>query len=176
MKFNLEANGLVNYQNYGIFVNIPEYRPTYINTNDININTWNDYFHSLHNVLLDGIETDLVQNYKINVSFGDKITIHLTPFDLWFNLIMWRLLIYTNQPIQPKHLFFTKYITKKELKEFIDEFCIEVNKRTIPNTQLNGIISDCLTEISKIDNFSFYLANTFNLEDFYSLIKQNPEF
>lgn len=176
MQFNLETNGLVNYQNYGIFANIPKQLPIYINTDDINMNTWNDYFRPLHNVLLDGIETDLVQNYKINVSFGTKITIHLTPLDLWFNLIMWRLLIYTNQEIKPKHLFFTDKITKKELKEYIDEFCIEVNKRTIPNTILNGIISDCLTEISKIDNFSFYLSNTFNLEDFYSLMKQSPEF
>lgn len=169
-------NGLVNYQNYGIFVSIPKQEPLYINTDDININTWNDYFISLHNVLLDGIETDLVQEYKINISFGNKISIRLTPVDLWFNLIMWRLLIYTNQKIEPKHLCFSKYITKKTIKQFIDEYCIELNKRTIPNTILNCIISDCLTEISKIDNFAFYLSNTFNLEDFYSLMKQNPEF
>lgn len=176
MDFNLNTNNLVNYQNYGIFVNIPERKPIYINTDSITINTWNDYFQSLHNILLDGIDTELVQNYKINIAFGNKISIMLTPVDLWFNLIMWRLLIYTGQRIEPKHLFFTKYITKSEIKTFIDEFCIEVNKRSIPNTQLNGIISDCLTEISKIDNFSFYLANTFNLEDFYSLMRQSPEF
>lgn len=169
------GSGLVNYQNYGIFVNIINNQPVYINTNDINRNTWNDYFNCLHNILLDGIETELIQNYKIFVTFGDKITVRLTPVDLWINLIMWRLLIYTDQPIRPKHLFFSKYITKKTLKVFIDEFCIEVNKRHIPNTILNGIISDCLTEISKIDEFSFYLANTFNLEDFYALMKQNPD-
>ena len=72
-------------------------------------------------------------------------------------------------------MIFSKNITKRTIKEFIDEYCIDVNKRTIPNTYLNGIISDSLTEISKIDEFSFYLANTFNLEDFYYLGKQNPE-
>lgn len=168
-------NGLINYQNYGIFINIIKGEPISINVNDINKNTWNDYFNALHSILLDGIETDLIQNCKITISFGN-ITVKLTPVDLWINLIMWRLLIYTDQEIRPKHLFFSRYITKKTLKEFIDEFCIEVNKRHINNTILNGIISDCLTEISKIDQFAFYLANTFNLEDFYSLSKQNPEF
>lgn len=174
-NFNCE-NHLINYQNYGMFINLVKNEPVLINTNDINKNTWNDYFHSLHSILLDGIETDLVQNFKISVSFNNEIIIKLTPVDLWINLIMWRLLIYTDQQIRPKHLFFSKYITKKTLKNFIDEFCIEVNKRHITNTILNGIISDCLTEISKIDEFSFYLANTFNLEDFYSLAKQNPVF
>lgn len=175
MKFNFE-NGLVNYQNYGIFVSIPEHRELQINTKDITKNTWSDYFYALHNVLLDGIETDLVQKYKVLITFGNRVSVRLSPVDLWINLIMWRLIIYTDQEIQPKHLIFSKYITKKTLKNFIDEFCIEVNKRNIPNTILNGIISDCLKEISKIDSFSFYLANTFNLEDFYSLMKQNPEF
>lgn len=169
-------NGLVNYQNYGIFNAIVRNEPLYINTNDININTWNDYSSSLYNILLDGIETDLVQNYKINISFGNIISVRLTPVDFWFNLIMWRMIIYTNHKIEPKHLFFSKHVTKRTLKDFIDEFCIEVNKKIIPNMQLNGIISDCLTEISKIDDFSFYLSNTFNLEDFYSLMKQNKEF
>ena len=174
-NFNFES-GLVNYQNYGIFNNIIRGENININTNDIDINTWNDYFTTLHNILLDGIETDLIQNYKINISFGNKISVRLTPVDLWFNLIMWRLLIYTNQQIKPKHLFFSKYITQRNIKEFIDEFCIGINKRIIPNTVLNGIISDCLTEISKIDNFAFYLSNTFNLEDFVSLMTQNKEF
>ena len=169
-------NCLKNFQNYGMFINIVNNQPVFINTNDINKNTWNDYFSALHSILLDGIETDLVQNFKISVSFNNEITVRLTPVDLWLNLIMWRLLIYTDQQIRPKHLLFSKYVTKKTLKEFIDEFCIEVNKRYINNTILNGIISDCLTEISKIDEFAFYLANTFNLEDFYSLAKQNPEF
>lgn len=174
-NFNFE-NGLVNYQNYGMFINIIKGEPIYINTDNINANTWNDYFSPLHNILLDGIETDLIQNYKINVSFGNVITVRLAPVDLWINLIMWRLLIYTNQRILPKHLVFSKHITQRTIKEFIDEFCIEINKRTIPNTILNGIISDCLTEISKIDNFAFYLANTFNLEDFVALSNQVPEF
>lgn len=174
-NFNFE-NGLVNYQNYGMFINVIKGEPIYINTDNINANTWNDYFSPLHNILLDGIETDLIQNYKINVSFGNAITVRLAPVDLWINLIMWRLLIYTNQRILPKHLVFSKHITQRTIKEFIDEFCIEINKRTIPNTILNGIISDCLTEISKIDNFAFYLANTFNLEDFVALSNQVPEF
>lgn len=168
-------NGLHNYQNYGIFVNLLNGQPIYINTNTINRNTWNDYFSALHNILLDGVETDLLQTSKINIVFDGKITVRLSPVDLWINLIMWRLLIYTDQEIKPKHLFFAKSITQKVIKTFIDEFCIEVNKRTIPNTYLNGIISDCLTEISKIDEFAFYLSNTFNLEDFYLLNKQNPE-
>ena len=173
--FNFE-NGLKNYQNYGMFINLVNNQPVFINTIDINKNTWNDYFSALHSILLDGIETDIVQNFKIDVSFNGRINIKLTPVDLWINLIMWRLLIYTDQEIRPKHLFFSKYITKKTLKSFIDDFCIEVNKRHIPNTILNGIVSDCLTEMSKIDEFAFFLANTFNLEDFYALMKQNPEF
>lgn len=169
-------DGLMNYQNYGMFLPVVKNQPMVINTNDINRNTWNDYFNALHSILLDGIETELIQQTKISVSFNDEITVKLSPIDLWVNLIMWRLLIYTDQQIRPKHLFFSRHITGRSLKNFIDDFCIEVNKKTIPNTILNGIISDCLTEISKIDQFSFYLANTFNLEDFYSLMKQNSEF
>ena len=114
-NFNFE-NGLVNYQNYGMFINIIKGEPIYINTDNINANTWNDYFSPLHNILLDGIETDLIQNYKINVSFGNVITVRLAPVDLWINLIMWRLLIYTNQRILPKHLVFSKHITQHTIK------------------------------------------------------------
>lgn len=176
LHYNLDANGLVNYQNYWIFNDLLNTGIVVINTDDINRNTWNDYFNALHNILLDGVETDLIQHSKITIDFGGRISVRLTCMDLWINLIMWRLLIYTDQKIQPKHLLFPQYVTKKEIKEFIDDFCIEVNKRHIPNTVLNGIISDCLTEISKIDSFAFYLANTFNLEDFVSLMNQSPEF
>ena len=60
-------SGLINYQNYGMFINIIHNEPVYINTDDINSNTWNDYFNALHSILLDGIETDLIQQSKINV-------------------------------------------------------------------------------------------------------------
>ena len=88
MDFNLNTNNLVNYQNYGIFVNIPERKPIYINTDSITINTWNDYFQSLHNILLDGIETELIQNSKINISFGNMANVRLSLLDLWINLIL----------------------------------------------------------------------------------------
>lgn len=175
MNFNIEY-GLVNFQNYGVFANIANDQPVYINTDDINVYNWSDYTHSIYNILSDGIETKLVQNYKINVSFGNKITVRLTPVDMWFNLIMWRLIIFTDQKIQPKHIVFTQYITKKSIKKFIDNFCIKVKKREIPNNVLNGIISDCLTEISKVDNFAFFMSNTFNLEDFASLMEISDEF
>ena len=80
--------GLVNYQNYGIFINLLKGEPVYINTDNINRNTWNDYFTPLHNILLDGIETDLIQYSKINISFGNTATIRLSLVDLWINLII----------------------------------------------------------------------------------------
>ena len=169
-------NGLRNFENYGFYGKIVNSTPIVINTTDITANTWNEYFIPLHNILLYGIEQDILQNYKIGVNFNNKATVNLSLFDLWNNLIMWRMLVYTNQPIEPKHLVFDEYINQKTIKNFIDEYCIDVNKRTVPNTILNGIISDALTEISKIDDFAFYLANTFNLEDFVSLMNQNKEF
>ena len=167
---------LQNYQNYGMFKNLLNGNQVYINTLDITKNTWNDYFNPVHSLLLDGIETDLIQSAKIKINIANKCSINLSLPDLWLNLIAWRLIIYTDQIIQPKHIFFEKVVTRKELKKYIDNYCIEPNKRTIPNPILNGIISDCLTEISKIDNFSYYLANTFNVEDFISLMNQNKEF
>ena len=35
-------------------------------------------FDDNDDILLDGIDTELVQNYKINIAFGNKISIMLT--------------------------------------------------------------------------------------------------
>lgn len=166
---------LENINNYKKYEKLVKDGTMVISVNDITIDSWNDYFFGLLNIFKDGIETDFVQKSFITIDFGD-VDVELSLIDLWFNLIMWRLLIDTDQSIRPKHLFFEKEITGKNIKKYIDIHCIEVNRRKIDNIKLNNIINESLKQFFHIDDFSFYLANTFNLEDTIDLMNASTRF
>lgn len=167
---------LENYNNYGPYVNLIKNGTLIINVADININNWDNHFNSILNIFKDGIETEYVQGLFITVDFGNNDNVDLTIFDYFFNLIMWYLIIRTNGSIRPKHIFFEESITRKIIKNYIDEFFIDENRKNFSNIELNNIIDDALYHYSVIDQFSNYFANTINLEDTMNLMNKSKEF
>lgn len=167
---------LENFNNYGPYAELIKTGKITIKTEDITIDTWDSYFNGILNVFRDGIETDLVQSVFITVDFGNDIQVELTTFDYFFNILMWYLLIRTKQHIQPKHIFFDMAITKSSIKNFIDDFFIEINRKLFTNKELNNIIDDVLYHYNVIDQFSLYLANTINLEDDIALMKASADY
>lgn len=167
---------LENYNNYGPFVDYVKTGNYTLITSDITNATWNSYFNGILNIMKDGIETEFVQTKFIEIDFGNNTKVHLSVFDVFFNLLLWQLFTNTNKSIEPKHLFFPKNITRKAIKKYIDKLFIEPNKKIISNIKMNNIIDDTLCKFAEIDNFSLYLANTINLEDDIKLIKASPEY
>jgi hypothetical protein len=165
---------LKNYNMYAEFVKNP--KEFTVDVSSINMQNWNDNFTGILNILRDGIETDFVQNTFLKLDFGNNKVIDLSITDYFFNLIMWYLIVRTGEQIKPRHLFFEEAITRKAIKNYIDKFFIEVNRKKLSNIELNNIIDDTLHQYAKVDIFYAYLANTINLEDTISLMKQNDEF
>lgn len=163
-------------ENYGMYAPIFHDVPVTVKTSDINAETHNAHFMGVFNVLLDAIETETVQNTFITVVFDNGKDIELSLIDYWFNLIMWRLVISTGESIQPKHIFWDENITRKTIKRYIDRFFIEPYKDKIENYKMNNMIDDAIGLFRLVDRFSFYLADTINLEDSIKLMKADPEF
>lgn len=168
---------LENLKNYGPYVEFVETKQMKVNVADINIYNWHDHFYGILNILKDGIETDFVQKTFIAVDFGGpEKTIELSIVDYYFNLIMWYLVVRAGDIIEPKHIYFDKAITRKNIKRYIDKFFIKKNRKRFSNLELNNIIDDMMSQFMHIDNFALYLANTVNLEDTIALMKACPEF
>lgn len=166
---------LTNYKNYGPYEAMALGNKVTINVNDINGVTWDLHITSILNILRDGIETPLVQNSFITILFSTGDSVELSVMDYMVNLIMWKAIISIGVQIQPKHIFFNESITRRTIKSYIDKFLIGPNRHIIDNRRLNNIIDDTLHMFTKINEFSFYLANTINLEDDITLMTTNPE-
>ena len=167
---------LENIQNYGPYTELATTGSIVIKTTDINIANWKTHVHSILNIIRDGIETDFVQNMKITVIFADNEDVNLTIFDYFFNIVLWHLITRTGDPITSEHLFYDEYITKKSIKKYVDNKFINIYRPRFSNIDLNNIIDDVMYEFSYIDDFSFYLTNTINIEDNLSLMQKYPEF
>ena len=167
---------LTNYKNYGPYEEFVQTGSYVVNVNDITLMNWDSYFDGILNILRDGIETDFVHNTFISVDFGENKVIELSITDYFFNVIMWYLIIRAGQKIEAKHLFFNKSITRGNIKAYIDEFFIDVNRKNFDNIELNNIIDDTLARFAYINEFAFYLANTINLEDDIKLMNACPEY
>ena len=174
-------------ENYGPYVALTETGMVSVNTGDINRSNWELHFKSILNIMKDGVESEFLQKRaKIRVNFSDGYKVSLSIFDYFFNLIMWQLIISVGAKIDHTHLFFEKAITKKTIKKYIDTRFLDVYKIKLneqPGTNpeqiiilLNNIIDECLYQFTNVDTFSFYLANTINLEDDIKLMKQYPEY
>lgn len=161
---------------YGLYGPIASGNVVYITTSSITKSNWQNHYDSVMNLLRDGIETDEVHQGTVSITFADGVTINLFIPDYLLNLIMWNMLIQTNTPIESKHIFFADEIKKDTIKDYIDKFLIETNRKRFTNKELNNIIDDTLYRIHDIDEFAMYLANTVNLEDNVFLMKENPEF
>lgn len=166
---------LTNFPAYGPFADFVRNHATDIHVDDITIGNWPSYFNGLLNVMKDGIETDFVHQAFINVWFGQDM-IQLSVADMFFNLMMWYLIISAGDKIQPRHIFFEDCITKNSIKNYVDDNFIDPHRKDFINNTMNLIIDGTMAHWRSIDDFSFYLANTINLEDTLKLMKKSPEF
>lgn len=164
-------------ENYWIYKDLITTKKISINTDDINKGNWGLHFQSILNIMLDAIETPLVKEIKINVVFGKpEINCNFVIVDYWYNLIMWSTLVSSNQEIKPNNIFFNKTFKAIDIKRFLDKYYIDTNRRKINSIELNNGIDDCLDYFNHIDDFSYFLANTVNLDDFATLMLTNKEF
>ena len=61
-----ENLGLINYDNYIVLRYFPTEKDIIINTDDINMDTWEDYFIGIMNIFIDGIEDVVNDNLNLN--------------------------------------------------------------------------------------------------------------
>ena len=147
-----------------------------IKTKDINKGNIDQHFQACINILKDGIETKEVQSMMIHVVFVDKKDVYLSIFDYIINLMMWQLCTGINQPIKSVHLAFFENITKREIKNYIDNVFVDKYRRDIEFFDMNRIIDDVIGKFRDLRQFQMYLANTLNLEDTIDLMNKYPEF
>lgn len=166
---------MIYLENYGPYAELIQNRSMVVDISSITKDNWEMHFNSILNIMRDTIETEYCRTVFVTIRFKE-IDIDLSVIDYWFNLIMWYVLVRTDKEIRPCHLFFDDCLTRKTIKKYIDENFIEENRSKLDNIELNNIVDDCLYRYSFIDEFSFYLANTINLEDFNDLMNSNPEF
>ena len=170
-------NMLDHYEMYGPFEQFAKTGVCDIDVSDITIATWDSYYEGLLNMFKDGIESDTIHNGYATIRFIDQNEeCQLYMVDIFFNLVMWYLIIFSGGKIEPKHIYFPENITGDSIKKYIDNFFIRVNRKSMENIQINNLIDDCLTKLSVVDQFSMYFANTINLEDSIDLMKANPAF
>lgn len=165
-------------QNYKLYTELVNNKRMILNVNDINISNYDEYYNGILNLMKDTIGTEFTSSIFITVMFNDdpNCTCDLSIPDFWLNLIMWNLFVSVNKKIEPKYLFFEKNITRKDIKKYIDTLFIQEFLKKIDILEMNSIIDNTLYRIIHVDNFSWYLCNTINLEDFIELEKQNANF
>lgn len=176
---------ITNYQNYYMFADLVRTGRYYLRTSDIDASNWQEYYDGILNILKDNIETDEIKRFVITVDFGNNDIVDLSIFDLYFNIIMWYLVIKSGITLDGSALFYPEVINRKCIKKYFDKYIPvivekfshiykrDVNKITV---LLNNIIDDTLAKFSDVDAFSFFLANTINLKDTIDLMNNVPEF
>lgn len=165
-----------NEQYYFPYKDLCETGKQIIYTKDLNKTNIDRHFYSIINILKDGIETKEVQNMMINIVFEDEIDIDLSIFDYLINLMMWQLCTGIDKPILSIHLAFFEDITKRGIKEYIDNVFVDQYRKIIPFINMNQIIDSVIGKFRDLRAFQMYLANTLNLEDTIELMQKYPEF
>ena len=145
-------------------------------TKDIDKGNIDSNFYAILNILKDGIETKEVQNMMLHIEFQNDTSLDLTIFDYAINLMFWPLCTYVDHPIWDVHVVFFENITKKSIKEYIDNIFVDKYRKLIPFKELNNIIDEVLGKFRDLRPFQMYLANTLNLEDTIELMNKYPEF
>ena len=121
----------------------------------------------------------MIASYECGIllcCFGDGDVVDLSVFDFYINLIFWYSIIKQGIRVDGRHLHFYESETQDSIKFFLDEYVINVSKKTMDSTLLNGILADTLHKFIQSDEFSMYLANTINLKDTIDLMNTNKEF
>ena len=73
-------------------------------------------------------------------------------------------------------MVFPEDITKKYIKEYIDNIFVDKYRKKLPFIELNQTIDAVIGKFRDLRQFQMYLANTLNLEDTIDLMNQYPEF
>lgn len=163
-------------QNYYAFAPLANGQQPVINTQDIDISSWDYYYEGMLNVLKDGIELPEVRNCFTRINFPTGESVELAFPELFVNMILWYSIVSLEKPIMPQYLWFGKTFTGNDVKNFIDKYVIIPNRATISNKRLNNIIGDTIMKFIDIDKFSMYFASTLNLEDSINLMQADPEY
>lgn len=145
-------------------------------TKDINKRNIDQHFNSIINILKDGIETQEVQNMMVHIIFQDDIDVDLSLFDYTINLMMWQLCTSIDKPILSVHLVFFEDITKRSVKEYIDNIFVNKYRKELRFIDMNQIIDNAIGKFRDLRPFQMYLANTLNLRDTIDLMKKYPDF
>ena len=147
-----------------------------IYTKDFNASNIARHFYSIINILRDGIETKEVHSMMVHIYFTNNVDVRLSIFDYTINLMFWQFCTATGEPIRDVHLVFFEDITKRSIKEYIDNIYIDKYRKTVPFIVLNNTIDDVIGKFRELRPFQMYLANTLNLEDTLELMRKYPEF
>lgn len=175
--------GLVNLDNYYRFTDFvlkPD-EPFVIHTRDITLDNYEEWFQGIFNVALDGIRSTLVSDKIIIIDFAGlgrpELSVEMYLMDVLFNIIFWYICVRTDQKIEPKHIIWEdRYMTQDCIKEFHDNYSIEINRKKYSNMEINNIIDTCIRRFGQCDIFSAYCMQTINLKDNLDLMKASPEF
>ena len=167
---------LIYPENYGVYAEIVNFVKIPIDVKSLTIDTWQSHYDSVLNLFRDGIECECIQRGFVSVTFANGSTIDLALSDYLLNLIMWHMLISTNIPIMPMHIFFANEIKQDTIKDYIDRFLIDTSRRAFSNRVLNNIIDETLYRLHDIDSFAMFLSNTVNLEDNVFLMQESDVF
>ena len=147
-----------------------------IQTKDLNQGNIDNHFYSIINILKDGIETDEIRHMMIHVEFQNDTDLDFVIFDYVINLMFWGLCTAVDHPIWDIHAVFFEDITKRSIKEYIDNIFVDKYRKDMPFIVLNQTIDNVIGKFRDLRPFQMYLANTLNLEDFIVLMKKYPEF
>ena len=147
-----------------------------IYTKDLNQDNINNHFNSIINILKDGIETPEVQSMMLHIVFENDTDLDLSIFDYTINLMFWQFCTIVHHPIWDVHVVFPEDITKKYIKEYIDNIFVDKYRKKLPFIELNQTIDAVIGKFRDLRQFQMYLANTLNLEDTIDLMNQYPEF
>ena len=147
-----------------------------IYTKDINAGNIDQYFYSIINIFKDGIETDEVKHMMLHIVFQNDVDVDLSIFDYCINLMFWNLCTAVNHPIWDVHLVWFEDITKRSIKEYIDNIFVDKYRKKMEFMLLNQTIDSVIGKFRDLRPFQIYLANTLNLEDTIELMNQYPEF
>lgn len=147
-----------------------------IYTKDLNAGNIDNHFYSIINILKDGIETDEVRKMMIHVEFQNNSSLDFTIFDYTINIMFWGLCTSVGHPIWDVHTVFFEDITKRYIKEYIDNIFVDKYRKSMPFMLLNQTIDNVIGKFRDLRPFQMYLANTLNIEDFIDLMKKYPEF
>ena len=162
--------------NYYPYKDLCERGRQIISTTDLNNCNIDVHFYSIINILKDGIETDEVQSMMLHVIFANRVELDLSIFDYCLNLMFWKLCTSVEQPIEDVHLVFFEDITRRSIKEYIDNVFIDRYRKSLEFIDLNRTIDSVIGKFRDLRPFQLYLSNTLNLEDTIDLMKKYPEF